>query len=98
MVAYPIRFTDLARAFLGDSVSAFEEQARGELAESKKPTKIVIHCIRYNDRWFGCVGAGDHVIVDTVTFKEMPAMTEGLFKGKKPMIPICDTEGGIIET
>lgn len=95
--SYDVKFTRLAKAILGDSVSAAEEKLRGELArtlpEEVYPPEIFFHCFKHNERDFIAKGKGDHLLVDSATYEEMDEpLTQGRFKGKRIQFPTGDSE------
>lgn len=96
MKTYDVKFTRLAKAILGDSVSAAEEKLRGELAktlpEGYYPPEIFFHCFKHNERDFIAKGKGDHILVDSATYEESDPLTQGHFKGKRIQFPTADSE------
>jgi len=93
---YEIRYTKLARTFLGEHVAAFEEQFQGELlelmGEEGEPADLLFHSMEFADRLFiGTWQDQGWVLVDTGSEEESEIRT-GPLKGQKMIVPRPDTE------
>ena len=92
---YEIKYTRLARAFLGDRIAAFEEHLRGELVdelpEGYYAPRIFLHSVEYKGRLMIALGKGDHLLVDTAT-EEEGVIDRGPNKGQRIAIPRPDSE------
>lgn len=97
-MTYQVVYTNLARAFLGDSLAAFEERLRGELADEVKAgvDSLMFYSMEYDGRTFVVVGAfggaePGTVRVDTATYEDSEPLDAGPFKGRRVSIPRPDS-------
>lgn len=99
-----IKYTRLAQAVLSENRAAFEEHARGRLAEifaaarkhAQDPDDLsksfLFLTLEYDGHWFIIRKKDDAFLIDTATFVKGPVLPDGPFKGKTVLYPQADSE------
>jgi hypothetical protein len=92
---YEIRYTKLARIFLGERPGAFEEQLRGELSELMEESEMVdllFHSMEFDGRLFVATCQDEGCLLIDSASEEESEIRSGPFKGQKIILPQPDTE------
>ena len=95
MAPYEIRYTILARIFLGACLGAFEERARGELAELMEEGEmadLLFHSMEFDGRLFVATWDDEGWLLIDSASEEESEIPAGPRKGQKIILPRPDTE------
>jgi hypothetical protein len=93
---YEIRYTTLARTFLGECFGAFEERARGELAElmgaQGEMADLLFHSLEFDGRLFVATWHDEGWLLIDSASEEESEIPAGPRIGQKIIVPRPDTE------
>ena len=95
MASYEIRYTILARTFLEARLGAFEERARGELAELMEEGEmadLLFHSMEFDGRLSVAIWDDEGWLLIDSASEEESEIPAGPRKGQKIILPRPDTE------